>query len=177
MVCTGKTRMMQTLPDVLLHAILFQLNLPIELRTIIIEDYFPFLPNPGVPFEVHYLRTLCNIYCNVISKNSINTLVDIGVYCLELRVHEEIMIVRIVKCFFGHFMQICKRGDAPLDDSMKLYHPDISFTQPLLEDFNFHFQVVQLRNANVDSVHRAIMKWYNKIVYLSIYQKEEFGFH
>lgn len=169
--------MMTCLPDVLMHLLLMRLQIPIELRTIIIEDYFPFLPNPFVPFEVHHLSTSCNIYCNVISKNSIRTLVDIGNYCLELRVREEIMIVRIVKCFFGNFMQICKRGDAPLDDSMKLYHPDISFTQPLLEDFHFHFQVVQLIDANVASVHRAIMKWYNKIVYLSIYQKEEFGFH
>lgn len=49
--------MMQTLPDVLLHAILFQLNLPIELRTIIIEDYFPFLPTEENKIVSPFLNT------------------------------------------------------------------------------------------------------------------------
>ena len=47
------------------HLVLFRLDVPVELRSIIIEDYFPFLPNP-------YRQGTSSFDCNFYLRWKIN---------------------------------------------------------------------------------------------------------
>lgn len=174
---------MTRLPDVLMHLLLMQLQIPIELRAIIIEDYFPFLPNEVMLLEKKDLMRMR--YClgaryrDSIDRNYVVNILKGGRYFLEFTICKGIMDVRILydSIITDESHLLFYKQSSALDESMKLQHPDISFTQTSPKDFAFQFQVLQMKRANVESVRLAIHKWYRKIVLLSIYQNEDFGLH
>lgn len=61
------------LPDLVLHVMLFRQNVPVEIRNIIVEHYFPFLSNEKTPLTftefVQFRRDTTHLLRNVIEDS------------------------------------------------------------------------------------------------------------
>ena len=170
---------MNILPDVLTNAILLRLNVPIELRTIITENYFPFLPNERgpllLPNDIYILRTFENIY--VMTRNWIDDIdVEKG-YKYYLHIHNRIREYRIVvKCKRpGYHPDILSYNNKEVYESLLPRHPDISFQISPEPQVSIIIESKEVSSENEEDVCKTILKWYRKIVYLAIFSPEDIG--
>lgn len=170
------------LPDVLTNAILLRMNVPVEMRTIIVEDYFPFLPNEQKTESILSNNDLLNV----------RDISGLGVYMIR-----NIMIDNITKFRYGYCMKVEKHKeqyyiniicDMTLGSHSFLYYKDRSiyeFICDQLSDISFIktdrkrgillFDAKHCTISNVEDVRKAILKWYRKMVYMAIFNRKYVG--
>ena len=169
---------MVCLPDVVLHVILFRLQIPIELRAITIEDYSPFLPNEEGPvLSEHELLQFRDylIPGNCLDRN----IIDLGKvkYWIRIVVHDKVFNVKILKILTSYSYNVyvlsCSNNDSAYE-SLIPRHPDISFTWPHPFVVSLEFEHDKMTRENMKDIRREIVKWYRKIVYMELYDPGNF---
>lgn len=169
---------MVCLPDVVLHVILCRLQIPIELRAITIEDYFPFLPNEEGPVLLeHELRQLRDYLLpgNRLDRN----IIDLGKvkYWIRIIVDKKVFNVKILKILtcdsYNKYVLSCSKNGSAYEPLIPR-HPDISFKWPHPFIVALEFEHDKMTRDNMKDIRREILKWYRKIVYIELYDPGNF---
>lgn len=180
------------LPDVLTNAILLRMNVPVEMRTIIVEDYFPFLPNEQKTESILSNNDLLNVRDISGQLAHCWSNMVIGVYMIR-----NIIIDNITKFRYGYCMKVEKHKEKyyiniicemALGSRSFLYYKDraiYEFICDQLSDISFIktdrkrgillFDAKNCTISNVEYVRKAILKWYRKMVYMAIFNRKYVG--
>lgn len=142
--------MILLLPDATLHLVLFRLHFPVELRSIICKNYFPFLPNEGNILqknELLFFSQKSDYRKKLPSRNVI--LLDEGMksYTLDFTVLHKIVDFRIH--LRNNYLQhssylLYYTKNVFLDDSIKPHHPNIHFYCPPFGTLAFQFKTTDI---------------------------------
>lgn len=139
------------LRDLALNLILFRFSIPVELRFIICETYFPFLPNESQPltakFIIDFLKQPLQFWEMEITPTIRNIIPDL------LYDKSKEFACCILRCRDTTFLEISiVYGEIPTLQAYLIHHPRIN---------NFYRKQIKIRNLQEETVD-YITKWYRK---------------
>ena len=149
--------------------LLLRFQLPIELRRIIIEDYFPFLPNEQeITFPEEYLSIVDEKFHMLLLLTGgkrttvLKTLYDCGVaLCLEMKVDVEtpsMIVLQVTKRYNNVYADIFCRGFC-INNKM-LYLRDCQFNYIIYPNSELQVTVDEVLKNGAAIMKQRILNWY-----------------
>lgn len=148
------------LRDATFHLILFRLHFPVELRSIICNDYFPFLPNEIERLQARKLFSMNYIKIFTLFESPVDPNSDTKDPCyivlwiikrpiegtFEVTIRKSCPVASVSDCRYVTDYLHCKREE----DNFFVLNADINITE-----------------ENMHTIHESIVKWYrNRILYV-----------
>lgn len=165
-----------------LHALLVRRDVPIEVRTVIINNYLPFLTEEFARhnltvsdllemkkmhsesrnwlFNKHWIQNLSASTPNCHFRLQINLFDWLGGLSdqMTILIYHYNLDAKAIDLLHS-------KKNTQIPDSMKPSHPDIQFIHLApYNAYSFQFHPSKITEENAADLHRAIMLWYTKVI-------------
>lgn len=159
------------LRDLTLHLVLFSCKVPIEVRYIIVENYFPFLPNERYPLSKEPLlemskKRVINMFRPIIYANHMHNMAsedsyDISAFALKIQKQRVPCNIIEITIGLGHYNM-----HYSLSNFEKFFVMDGELLDPEYINVVLKQQIdaAEITEENVDEVMRRITYWYRKCI-------------
>ena len=147
------------LRDATFHLILFRLNFPVELRSIICNDYFPFLPNEIESLQARNLFSMDYIKIITLFESPVDPNSDTK--------DPSYIVLWIIKRSIEPRFEVTIRKSCTLEMVSGWRHiRDYIYCNREDNFFMLNADII-ITEENMHTIHESVVKWYrNRILYI-----------